>query len=449
MADNLTKAHTERGGGVEKRYVYIGRYKLDDPTKCKIGIAQDLQQRLSQYNSATGISKSNPFAYIFTCEVKNASQVENDIKNQFSYVKENPNSGNEIYFYNPQLFPMYVNFIKSHILFVKELSFVPQVKERPVKIKIVRKVGKSLVERGLTKESIMKKARKADNDEFYTRLEDVEKELNMYPVETWRDKVVFCNCDDAVDNDRNKTSAFALYFLQNFQRLGLKKLICTHYSGGLNLFNAEPRGYIFEKDGFKNINDYELLKRHPRGYTGSFDEPISKEILEKEADIVCTNPPFSRAIEYWDLVVNSGKKFIIISNFTNTITTAFIPYFKNRKAWAGYNRVDWFLNPKKEKVCASGHWYCNIIINDRPRYKNMKFMPLSDIPKKYKSYDDNKMLLVDNNYVPNDYKGQFAVSAYPILSGVLEKGFSIVKDKQYIPYKNGKAAFARTIIKKD
>ena len=67
-----------------------------------------------------------------------------------------------------------------------------------------------------------------------------------------------------------------------------------------------------------------------KAITGSFDDDLSLKILKEEADIVCTNPPFSRAIDYWDIVINSGKKFLIISNITNCINTAYIKYFINR-----------------------------------------------------------------------------------------------------------------------
>jgi hypothetical protein len=106
---------------------------------------------------------------------------------------------------------------------------------------------------------------------------------------------------------------------------------------------------------------------------------------------------------------------LIISAQTNFITPAFIPYFKENKVWGGYNRVDWFLNPKKEIVSNPCFWYTNIKIEKRPRYKHLKIMPLKEIPEKYKKYDDNKMLLVDNCYIPNDYKKPFAVSNHPLI----------------------------------
>ncbi|MDR3131090.1 MAG: adenine-specific methyltransferase EcoRI family protein [Treponema sp.] len=98
---------------------------------------------------------------------------------------------------------------------------------------------------------------------------------------------------------------------------------------------------MFTKDGFREF------RKFPKNYTGSFDDPLPLKILKEDADIVCTNPPFSRAADYWKIVIESGKNFLIISNITNPIAPAFISYFKDNKVWAGYNRIDYFLNPKK------------------------------------------------------------------------------------------------------
>jgi hypothetical protein len=76
----------------------------------------------------------------------------------------------------------------------------------------------------------------------------------------------------------------------------------------------------------------------------------------------------------------------------------------------------------------------------------LKIVPLKNIPDKYKKYDDSKVLIVSHNYVPSDYKKPFAVSAYPILSGILEKGYKIVDEKRYTPFINGKEKFARVLI---
>jgi len=211
----------------------------------------------------------------------------------------------------------------------------------------------------------------------------------------------------------------------------------------VDLFNQGTKGYVFTKTGYKE------LKEFPEGYDGSFEHPLSIKILEEETDIVCTNPPFSRAADYWNLTIGSGKKFLIISNITNVITKAFIPYFFNKKVWAGFTEVDWFLTPKRELTRAAGYWFTNFPIKDRPKYKQLKIIPLKEIPEKNKKYDDKKILLVDNCYIPSDYKKTFAVSTRPILNGLLEKGYKLIEDKEYYPYIKGKKCFARVLVQKE
>ena len=367
----------------ENQYIYIVQASLE-PSKCKIGKTTDLDRRLKEYNNITGKSNENVYSYLFTCQVKNMTRVEKDIKDQYVHLREEKSK--EIYFYNPMLFEGYVNFIKSHKSFVEKI-YIKQEEKKQI-VKIIKKTTPTIEERGVSRKELLQKAQKIENDEFYTRYEDVEKELSMYPKSIWKNKVVFCNCNDAVNSLDKNTSAFALYFLRNFCVLGLKKLICTHYAGKVDLFNQGPKGYIFTKYGF---NEIDKKKEYPKNFTGSFDDPLSLKILHDEADIVCTNPPFSRAIDFWKTIIESGKRFIIISNITNPITLAFVPYFRNGKAWAGHNRVDWYLTPKRELTEAAGHWYTNIPIKNRPKHKQLKIMPLKDIPEKYKKYDDSKM----------------------------------------------------------
>ncbi len=422
---------------MNKEYIYIVQARLE-PSKCKIGKTNDLDRRLKEYNNLTGKSKENAYKYLFCCEVKDMSALENEIKKKFATLREEKSK--EIYFYNSPLFEDYIKFIKSNKLFIKEIYL--KTDDKTQKVKIVKKTTPSLKERGLSRKDILQKAQKVNNDEFYTRIEDIEKELTMYDKRIWKNKTVFCNCDDAVDNDERNTSAFALYFLRNFIELKLKKLICAHYDGPVDLFNQGSKAYVFTKDGFSEKKDF------PKNYSGSFDDPLSLKILKEEADIVCTNPPFSRAKDYWRILIDSKKKFIIISNIANVLTPAYIPYFKNNQVWAGYNRVDRFLTPKRELTEAAGHWYTNFKIKKRPKYKTLKIMPLKDIPEKYKKYDDSKMLLVDNNYIPSDYKKPFAVSSRSILNGVLEKGYEIYGDKEYYPYINEKRCFGRILLQK-
>ena len=432
----MAKDQSER----ENQYIYIVQASLE-PSKCKIGKTNDLDRRLKEYNNMTGKSKDNVYHYLFTCQVKNMTRVEKDIKEEFSRLREEKSK--EIYFYNPALFEDYVNFIKSHKSFVKEI-FIKKDDKKQI-IKIIKKTTPTLEERGVSRKELLQKAQKIENDEFYTRYEDVEKELNMYPKSIWKNKVVFCNCDDAVNSTDKNTSAFALYFLRNFCALGLKKLICTHYAGKVDLFNQGPKGYIFTKYGF---NEIDKKKEYPKNYTGSFDDPISLKILHEEADIVCTNPPFSRAIDFWKMLIESGKRFIIISNITNVKNQPYMSYFDEGKVWAGYHEVDWYLNPKRELTRAAGHWYTNFPIKDRPKHKLLKIMPLKDIPAKNKKYDDSKILLVDHCHIPSDYRKPFAVSVRSILNGLLEKGYKLIEHKEYVPYIHGKRCFGRVLVKK-
>ncbi|MDR0613190.1 MAG: adenine-specific methyltransferase EcoRI family protein, partial [Dysgonamonadaceae bacterium] len=369
--------------------------------------------------------------------------VEKNIKEQFKADREN--KSREIYFYNPVKFENYVTFIKSHELFVEEI-FIKQEENKPV-VKIVKKTTPSLKERGLTHQGVMEKAKRIKYDEFYTRYEDVEKEISMYDKSIWKDKTVFCNCDDAIDkDDEKKSSAFAWYFYRNFKELGLNKLICTHYAGKVDLFNQGSKAYVayisFTTDGDTIYRDF------PKGYDGSFDHPISLKILKEEADIVCTNPPFSRMQEYWKIVVESGKKFLIISNVTSVKNQPYILYIRNSRVWAGYNRVDYFLNPKRQLTDAAGHWFTNFPVKNRPKYALLKIMPLKDIPEKYKRYDDSKILVVDNGYIPGNVKKPFAVSVRVILNGILEKGYKLIEDREYVPYINGKRCFGRILVQK-
>ena len=427
----------------KKQFVYI--VQAENSNVCKIGITDNLERRLKDYNNMTGKSKSVVYQYLFTCEVSDMKEVENAIKKEFSKFREKKSK--EIYFYNDDLFADYVNFIKSHKLFVNETFIRIEPPKQETKIKIVKKTTPSLKERGLTPKGRMQQSKRRKDDEFYTRYEDVEKEISMYDKEIWKNKVVFCNCDDAIDlDDEKRSSAFSWYFYKNFKELGLKKLICTHYAGQVDLFEAGAKAYV----AYVSIttDGENLYKEYPKNFSGSFDDPYSLKILNEEADIVCTNPPWSKCIDYWKIVIKSGKKFIILSNITNAQNTAYIHYFKNNQVWAGYNEVDLFQNPDRGLKRAAGFWYTNIPIENRPRYKQLKIMPLKNIPEKYKRYDDSKTLLVENNYIPSNIKKPFAVPARAILNGILEKGYKIVQEKRYEPYFNGKESFSKVLIQK-
>ena len=155
-------------------------------------------------------------------------------------------------------------------------------------------------------------AKFAKKDEFYTQLSDIESELKHYEKH-FKNKVVFCNCDDP------RNSNFFNYFAYNFEKLGLKKLITTCYKNQeTDLFFQEKNEkavfleYIGDKNGNK-IPDAEEIGLTPLKGDGDFRSKESIDLL-KQADIVVTNPPFSLFREYIAQLVKYKKKFLIIGN---------------------------------------------------------------------------------------------------------------------------------------
>jgi len=160
----------------------------------------------------------------------------------------------------------------------------------------------------------LKKAKKAKNDSFYTQISDIEKEMKNYKGQL-KDKVIFCNCDDP------EYSNFWAYFKLNFEHLGIKKLISTH-------FETEKPSYKLEYDG-KEIVKTDLKQN------GDFRSPECQEML-KLSDIVCTNPPFSLFREFLCQIMEHDKKFIIIGS-QNAITYKDVfSLMKENKIWLGH-----------------------------------------------------------------------------------------------------------------
>jgi len=190
----------------------------------------------------------------------------------------------------------------------------------------------------ISKNSSLSKARDAKQDEFYTQLSDIEKELKHYKKH-FKGKVVYCNCDDP------RVSGFFHYFSYNFEKLGLKKLITTCYkSAERDLFssNDAEAAIMLEYTGDKdknNVPDPSEIDIVKLKGDGDFRSSESIELL-KQADIVVTNPPFSLFREYVNQLLEFDKKFLIIGN-QNAITYKDIfPHIKNNKIWLGYNNGD-------------------------------------------------------------------------------------------------------------
>ena len=166
----------------------------------------------------------------------------------------------------------------------------------------------------------LRKAKKEKNDEFYTQLTDIEKELVHYK-EHFKDKVVYCNCDDPT------YSNFWVYFHLNFEFLGLKKLVATFHHIGCSVYAAEYTG--------GNDNDCTMFTKLPLAGNGDFRSDECVEIL-KQCDIVVTNPPFSLFREYVTQLIQYNKKFVIWGN-NNAITYKEIfKLIKDNKLWLGY-----------------------------------------------------------------------------------------------------------------
>lgn len=171
----------------------------------------------------------------------------------------------------------------------------------------------------------LKTAKKNKNDEFYTLMEDIEKEMRYYK-DFFKGKVVYCNCDDA------RESNFFKYFSLNFEFLGLKKLITTGYK-------ADGKGVVLvyegDKNGNRRVDNEEIIVNELNG-DGDFRSEECIEYL-KQADVVVTNPPFSLFREYVKQLMDYNKKFIIIGNQNAITYKEIFPYIKNNQLWLGIN----------------------------------------------------------------------------------------------------------------
>jgi len=183
--------------------------------------------------------------------------------------------------------------------------------------------------------SLLTTAKTNKKDEFYTQLIDIEEELQHYK-EHFKDKVVFCNCDDP------RISNFFKYFSNNFENLGLNKLITACYKNQENdLFvHKESERAIFleytgNKDGNK-VPDAGELDIVPLKEDGDFRSLESIKLLKK-SDIVVTNPPFSLFREYVDQLIKYDKKFLIIGNINAITYKEIFKLIKENKAWLGIN----------------------------------------------------------------------------------------------------------------
>lgn len=235
-------------------------------------------------------------------------------------------------------------------------------------------------------------ARAAKNDEFYTQLTDIEKELSHYR-EHFRGKIIFCNCDDPT------WSNFWRYFHLNFGFLGLKKLISTHY-------DAEKPTYKLEYEGGDDQN-VEAGVRTELSQNGDFRSPECVELL-KECDIVVTNPPFSLARAYVGQLMEYGKKFLIINNMNSITYKEFFPLLKEDRMWLGYTNPKQFLQPDGTlKSFGNVLWYTNL--DHAKRHEPLTLFRTYNSDD-YPNYDNYAAINVDKTVdIPADYDGIMGV----------------------------------------
>lgn len=309
----------------------------------------------------------------------------------------------------------------------------------------------------------LKKAKAGKNDEFYTELTDIEKELRHYK-DHFKGKVVFCNCDDP------RVSNFFHYFSYNFENLGLKKLITTCYKNqNRDLFSdhKSDKAIWLEYDGAKSgdkVPDPEEIGINHLNGDGDFRSPESIELL-KQADIVVTNPPFSLFREYVAQLIDYGKKFLIIGNINAISYKECFEAIKENKMWLGYNSARHFRIPDGTLYeTARSFWYTNLDIRKRHEeiilYKT--YYGNESVNSKYDNYD--AININKTSDIPIDYKGiigvpitfldkynpsQFKILGMASSAGYNEEivGIPFLGEKDARPLINGKNIYARVFIK--
>ena len=247
----------------------------------------------------------------------------------------------------------------------------------------------------MAKNENLHKAKTAKNDEFYTQLSDIEKEMVHYK-DHFKGKTIYCNCDDA------RESNFFKFFSLNFEKLGLKKLITTGYK-------ADGQGVALIYEGDKNGNrlpDTEEITIRPLQGNGDFRSEECIEFL-KEADIVVTNPPFSLFREYIAQLMEYGKKFIIIGSQNAITYKEVFPFIKEDKLWLGVSpRSMEFILPNGEKGVVNACWFTNLEHNKRHRPLDL-YKHYSNEYKHYDNYDAIEVSKVCD--IPMDYDGVMGV----------------------------------------
>ena len=295
----------------------------------------------------------------------------------------------------------------------------------------------------MSKNKNLNNAIKNKNDEFYTQLKDIEKELENYK-NFFKNKTIYCHCDNP------KFSNFFKYFFDNFENLQLKELIVS--------YKEKEQGFylIYNKSNKK-------LKLKKLKENGDFRSEECINLLKK-ADIVITNPPFSLFKDFINLLLKEKKYFLIIGNSNALSFKKILENIMTNKIRLGINCVRWFFLPNGN-LCegARSFWYTNLDL--KRNYQRL------DVSKSYSTaeyfeYDNYKAIEVSRTKdIPYNFEGIMGVPI-TFLSKYNPEQFEIigadyqVKDGElaYIAnkkwegkldraYLNGKRLYSRIFIK--
>ena len=256
----------------------------------------------------------------------------------------------------------------------------------------------------------------AKNDEYYTRLEDIEKELDHYRPYL-KGKKVYCNCDSFA-------SMFWTYLTTNYESLGLKGLIATHYD----------RNGTYRLD---YING-QTIKTAVSG-DGSYNSPTSLAIL-KEADIVITNPPFSLFRDYIDTI--KEKDFIIVGSINAVTYKSVFPMFKAGQIRIGHTTLSRFITPDGTEISlCTIPWFTTFPVDRQELELTATYNP-ADYPT-YSNYPAINVNRVKD--IPSDYNSKMGVPINFIIKHCSSQ-FRILDTIR--PILKGKAIYQRVIIER-
>lgn len=262
----------------------------------------------------------------------------------------------------------------------------------------------------------MQAAKVNKNDEFYTRLEDIEEEISMHEdyVRQFEGKTVLCNCDDP------EWSNFFLFFRLHFKQLKLKKVIFTHYEiDGSPSYKLEWSGDYL---GYDTLN---LIKTPLEG-NGDFRSPECVALLD-ECDVVVTNPPFSLLREFIGLIIDHKKDMVIIANEVQCTSKEIFPLFQSGKLNFGYNHVKEFKIPDgTTKKLGTVAWFTTFKLD-----KYNEELPLcgqyeghEDEYPKYDNYDAIEVNQIRR--IPRDYDGIMGVYGPSFFNSFNKEQFEIL-----------------------